>query len=210
MAVVRDGPDVQLFTHPGALTKLALWVGEAIVEQERGRGGRKPTPLVLASLNERRDLYVVVGTGGRGLDFGKSEKEREQRRKAKDEKRKEMRQEKERARELKRAARQAARKAKADAAGKKTEDSEEVEDAEDETEGETEEEDRSDEDSDSDEEEDEDAKQGRNRFGNSFQEVVAETNARVRIESFDHCVVEVKKDDLGVFLEALSSKSVMS
>ncbi|KAL9044063.1 MAG: hypothetical protein Q9214_002775, partial [Letrouitia sp. 1 TL-2023] len=35
MAVVKEGPDVQLFTHPGALTKLALWIGEAIAEQEK-------------------------------------------------------------------------------------------------------------------------------------------------------------------------------
>ena len=71
MAVVKDGPDVQTFTHPAALTKLALWVGEAIAEQERdhrgsvGKSGRS-TPLVLASLNEARGVYVVVGTGGGG------------------------------------------------------------------------------------------------------------------------------------------------
>jgi cell division control protein 45 len=49
----------------------------------------------------------------------------------------------------------------------------------------------------------------RNRFGIAFQEVVQETNARVRIDSFDHCVVEVSKDDLGGFLEALSFRSVV-
>lgn len=75
MAVVKDGPDVQLFTHPAALTKLALWIGEAIAEQEReskgklGNGGRG-TPLVVAGLNEARGVYVVVGTGGGGGGIG--------------------------------------------------------------------------------------------------------------------------------------------
>ncbi|KAI5291111.1 hypothetical protein KEM55_008420 [Ascosphaera atra] len=30
IAVVKDGPDIKLFGNPGALTKLALWVGEAL------------------------------------------------------------------------------------------------------------------------------------------------------------------------------------
>ena len=50
---------------------------------------------------------------------------------------------------------------------------------------------------------------GRNKFGNAFQEVVEETNARVRIDSFEHCVVEVKKEDLAGFLESLSMKAVV-
>jgi cell division control protein 45 len=48
-----------------------------------------------------------------------------------------------------------------------------------------------------------------NRFGQAFQEVVDETAARVRIDSFEHSVVEVKKEDLAGFLEALSLKSVV-
>jgi cell division control protein 45 len=31
----------------------------------------------------------------------------------------------------------------------------------------------------------------------------------VRIDSFEHCVVEVKKEDLGGFLESLSMKAVV-
>ena len=50
---------------------------------------------------------------------------------------------------------------------------------------------------------------GKNRFGNAFQEVVDETGARVRIDSFEHCVVEVKKEDLSAFLESLSMKAVV-
>ena len=50
---------------------------------------------------------------------------------------------------------------------------------------------------------------GLNRFGQAFQEVVEETGARVRIDSFEHSVVEVRKEDLGGFLEALSLRSVV-
>ena len=194
IAVVKDGPDLHLFTHPGALTKLALWVGEAVAEQEKDKGA-KSTPLVLASLNERRGIYTVVGTGGRGLDFGIREKEKDELRKLRDKKKEDKRIDKEKKLEAKRAAK---------AAKKRKRDEEEGDDDadEDETENESSE---SEPDSDN-----EDAAPPRNRFGNSFQEVVEETNARVRIESFDHCVVEVKKDDLGIFLEALSSKSVMN
>ncbi|KAF3354438.1 hypothetical protein VdG1_07517 [Verticillium dahliae VDG1] len=69
-------------------------------------------------------------------------------------------------------------------------------------------------DSESDEEDiDEDKVQergyGLNKFGSAFQEVVAETSARVRIDSFEHCVVEVRKEDLGGFLESLSMKAVV-
>ncbi|RMD44412.1 hypothetical protein DV735_g762, partial [Chaetothyriales sp. CBS 134920] len=105
MGVVKDGPDLPLFANsPGALVKLALWVGEAVGVHERDKKGvDEATPLVLAALDEHRGTYVVV----------------------------------------------------------------------------------------------------------AFQEVVEETNARVKIDSFDHSVVEVKKEDLGGFLEGLSLKSVV-
>ena len=48
-----------------------------------------------------------------------------------------------------------------------------------------------------------------NRFGQAFQEIVEETGSRVRIDSFEHSVVEVKKEDLAGFLEALSLRSVV-
>lgn len=67
LAVVKEGPDVAIFTHPNAVAKLALWLGDAILEQEREQSRKKHLPLVVASLNERRGVYVVVGTvpGGR-------------------------------------------------------------------------------------------------------------------------------------------------
>ncbi|KAL8909708.1 MAG: hypothetical protein Q9207_000017 [Kuettlingeria erythrocarpa] len=194
MAVVKEGPDVQLFTHPAALTKLALWVGEAIAEQEkeqRGKVGKhgKGTPLVMAGLNEARGVYVIVGTGGGGgvVDMALQEK-RKQRIDAKARKEQEKQQEKERIRSERR-----------EREGLGDED-----DGEEETEEEDEDE--------SDESDDDDLDErgyGRNRFGNAFQEVVDETNARVRIDSFESCVVEIKKEDLSGFLESLSMKAVI-
>lgn len=215
MCLVKDGPDVKLFTHPAALTKLALWVGEAVAQKERekkgklSRGGRG-TPFVIGGLNESRGVYVVVGTGGGG-GMGFSDrvavKEREERK---------------RERERRRTARQHARQhAKQKEKQKKREervarrgdaDNEHEHDSNASDISDTEEEEEEEEDDDDDEEADEEEHSrgyGRNRFGNAFQEVVEETKARVRIDSFEHCVVEVKKDDLAGFLESLSMKVVI-
>ncbi|KAL8818045.1 MAG: hypothetical protein Q9191_008024 [Dirinaria sp. TL-2023a] len=199
MAVVKEGPDVQLFTHPSALTKLALWVGEAIAEQEKeqkgkiGKGG-KGTPLVLAGLNEGRGVYVVVGTGGGGgiMDW-KARQERKERAAAKRKQKEERKKEKARRKQERAAER---------AANGEDEDEDEEEDA-------TESEDSEDSSDDDLDERMEERGFGKNRFGNAFQEVVDETNARVRIDSFEHCVVEVKKEDLSGFLESLSMKAVV-
>ena len=202
MCVVKDGPDVALFTHPAALTKLSLWIGEALAEQERDSQGKlshggRGTPLVVASLNEKRGVYVVVGTGGGGgpdTNFMDREaaKKRQVEREAKNKTKEAQRLAKEKIREEKRAARQAA-----------------GDDEEDELDTESEASDGSD----SDESEDDEAEHGKgyglNRFGTAFQEVVSETSARVRIDSFEHCVVECKKEDLGGFLESLSMKAVV-
>ncbi|KAI8953710.1 CDC45-like protein [Xylaria longipes] len=204
MCVIKDGPDVPLFTHPAALTKLALWVGEALAEQEKDTNGKlayggRGTPLVVASLNEKRGVYVVVGTGGGGgpdLAFldRQGAKEKQAAKEAKAQERELRRKNKEKIREEKRAARAAAGN----------------DDDENETESEASE---SDSDSDSDAEDDEEQRKergyGLNKFGNAFQDVVNETNARVRIDSFEHCVVEVRKEDLTGFLESLSMKAVV-
>lgn len=203
MCVVKEGPDVPVFGHPAALTKLALWVGEALVEQEKDTTGRlshggRGTPLVVASLNDKRGVYLVVGTGGGGgpdttfLDR-EAAKKRQVAKEAKSKQLEESRRNKKTIREEKRAARRAA--------GQEDEDEDEL-DTESEASG----------GSDSEGDEEEEAKEkgyGLNRFGSAFQEVVAETNARVRIDSFEHCVVEVKKEDLGGFLESLSMKTVV-
>ena len=204
--VVKDGPDVSLFTHPAALTKLALWVGEALIEQERDAAGKlshggRGTPLVVASLNEKRGVYVIVGTGGGGggpdtafLDR-EAAKKRQQEKEEKAQRKEVSRLNKEKIREEKRAARRVAGQG----------------DEEDEDELETESEASDTDDSDDDDDEAEKGKgYGRNNFGNAFQEVIAETNARVRVDSFEHSVVEVRKEDLGSFLEGLSMKSVVT
>ncbi|RHZ64610.1 cell division control 45 family protein [Aspergillus thermomutatus] len=204
IAVVKDGPDVKLFTNPGALTKLALWIAEAIRVQERERGdsvkiGKRRaagTPLVLAGLDEDRGLYVVVGTGGGGgvIDYAAMHKRQEERRKKKEAKEKKQKEHEER--RAQRAAERAQR-------GNDDDDEEEAEETE-----------ESSSESESESEDDELDMRGnkhllRNRFGIAFQEVVQETNTRVRIDSFEHCVVEVQKEDLGGFLEALSFRSVV-
>lgn len=193
MAVVKEGPDVQMFTHPAALTKLALWVGEAIAEQERDQRGKigkagRGTPLVLAGLNEARGVFVVVGTGGGGgvVDFAARG-----RRKARLEEK------------------AMARAAKLAEKERKRQEREEREENDGDQESEEEEDDEEEDESDDDDDHDAGNGYGKNRFGNAFEEVAQETNARVRIDSFEHCVVEVKKEDLGSFLESLSVKAVV-
>lgn len=206
MAIVKEGPDVSLFTHPAALTKLALWVGEAIAEQERerrgkiGKGGRG-TPLVLAALNETRGVYVVVGTGGGGgvIDFAVRQKK------------KEKADAKARKKEERRLAKKVAREKKAKRRRDRNDD--ELAEQEEEEEDDVTEEDDDNNNSDSDNDDDidiiEERGHGRNKFGNAFEEVINETNAKIRTDSFEHCVVEVKKEYLSGFLESLSMKVVV-
>lgn len=203
MCIVKDSADAVIFNHPGALTKLALWIGEALAESEKEKDGKlsqggRGTPLVVASLNERRGVYTIVGTGGGGgpdVAFQDKEaaKKREQAKAAKAKQKEENRRNKQKIREEKRAARRAANG---------------DDDDDDDTESEA-----SDSDSDSDDDDDDDEPRGKgfglNRFGTAFQDVIAETSARVRIDSFEHAVVEVRKEDLTGFLESLSSKKII-
>ena len=191
MGVVKDGPDLGLFANsPGALVRLALWVSEAVAVSEKDKKGTdSATPLVLAALDELRGTYIVVGTGG-GIGGGEDLEARKEKaeKKAKEEA---ERAEKKKEREKKRRARRALRELNGDSDEEDSESESEEEDSED-------------------EEEVRKARgYGRNRFGIAFQEVVEETMARVKIDSFDHCVVEVKKEDLGGFLEGLSLKTVV-
>lgn len=210
MCVVKDGPDVTLFTHPAALTKLALWIGEALAEQERDSHGKlsqggRGTPLVVASLNEKRSVYIVVGTGGGGgPDTTFLHREATKRRKAEKEARTKTKEAARLAKEKIRAEKRAAKRA----AGAQDGDDEEEEDAETESGG-SDSEEESEESEGEEEETERERGYGLNKFGSAFQQVVSETNARVRIDSFDHCVVEVTKDDLGGFLESLSTKAVV-
>jgi cell division control protein 45 len=193
MAVVKEGPDVHLFTHPGALTKLALWIAEAIVELNGTKGKNRGSELVMAGLDESRGLYIVVGLGGGGATESAKERllKRDARNKEKDARRSAKSAEKEKKRQ--------ARVARLDAAGL---DEDEVED-------DTEDEDEDESEEDSEDEADEPKGYGKNRFGNAFQEVVRETGARVRMDSFEACVIEIRKEDLSGFLERLSMKAVV-
>ncbi|KAK7704915.1 DNA replication initiation factor cdc45 [Diaporthe eres] len=206
MCIVKDSAEASIFNHPGALTKLSLWIGEALSEQEKDSTGKlahagRGTPLVVASLNEKRGVYIVVGTGGGGgpdmafLDR-EAAKKKEQLKQEKAKAKEQSRQNKQKIREQQRAAKRAA--------GHDDDD-----DLDDETESEGSDASDSEDDDDDDEEESRGKGFGLNRFGVAFQDVVAETNARVRIDSFEHCVVEVRKDDLSGFLESLSSKAVV-
>jgi cell division control protein 45 len=191
MAMLKEGPDLRLFTHPGALTKLALWVAEAMCELE-GIQGRKGGELVLASLDEERGVYVVVGLGGGSAVSAQKERDAKvaEKRKEREKRKQDRRVEKEREREL--------RRRRLEALGEDDDDDSESE--------------SSDSDDSSDEEEEEersDYGKGFNRFGNAFQEAVGETSARVKVDSFEHCVVEVQKDDFRVFLESLCKKAVV-
>lgn len=215
MGVVKEGPDVALFAHPGALVKLAAWVGEAVavLEAEKGRRKNDQEALVLGCLDEARGVYVVVGLGSGGA--GKKvrskaelrERENKKKRKAADKAAKKA----ERAR--KRKEKKELQRERDEANGLLPPLDEEEDEESDATESEaSESSDSDDSDSDSDSELAQARKKrghGLNRFGQAFQEVVEETGARVRIDSFEHSVVEVRKDDLGGFLEALSLRSVV-
>lgn len=217
MCVVKDSAEADIFNHPGALTKLALWIGEALAEQEKETTGRlaqggRGTPLVVASLNEKRGVYTIVGTGGGGgpdMVFVDKEaaRKKEHAKQEKAKAREESRRNKAKIREEKRAARRAGK-------GDDGQNDDEDDAEEEETESEASDSDSDSEDDDDDDDEEEEEARGKkgfgvNRFGTAFQDVVAETNARVRIDSFEHCVVEVRKEDLSGFLESLSSKGVV-
>jgi cell division control protein 45 len=191
IVVVKEGPDVKLFTHPGALIKLALWIAEAITEME-GMKGKRGGELVMAGLDEERGVYVVVGLGGGSAVAAHREREarKSERRKEREKRKEERKAEKARRKEL--------RRERLEALGES-----DVED--DETESESEDE------SDSEDEAEGQAERGKglNRFGNAFQEVIEETGARVKVDSFEHCVVEVRKEDLQSFFESLCMKAVV-
>ncbi|KAG5519954.1 hypothetical protein PMAC_000231 [Pneumocystis sp. 'macacae'] len=62
IAILKEGPDLHIFTHPFTLSKLALWISDAINEQEREQGRTRHLPFVIASLNERTNAYLLLGT----------------------------------------------------------------------------------------------------------------------------------------------------
>jgi cell division control protein 45 len=79
VVILSQGPDLALFSHPGVLSRLALWLVDALRDRlpgtkvpnyrNGGKAGRKSLPFVVACLNEREGTYVVVGVMA-ALDFG--------------------------------------------------------------------------------------------------------------------------------------------
>ena len=70
---LKQGPDLALFTQPGVLFRLGLWLTEALRDHVAGlnisrRGKKKSLPLVLACLDERDRTYLVIGLN-ESLDF---------------------------------------------------------------------------------------------------------------------------------------------
>jgi cell division control protein 45 len=76
VVVLSQGPDLHLFAYPGVLSRLALWLVEALRDRvpttaaaANGRRKRKSLPFVVACLNEKEQTYLVVGVTA-ALDFG--------------------------------------------------------------------------------------------------------------------------------------------
>ncbi|KAF9049275.1 CDC45-like protein [Hymenopellis radicata] len=74
VVVLSQGPDLNLFAHPGVLSRLALWLVDALRDRMTGsnlgrKSKRKCLPFVVACLNESRGSYMVVGVTA-ALNFG--------------------------------------------------------------------------------------------------------------------------------------------
>ncbi|ETW85742.1 hypothetical protein HETIRDRAFT_310882 [Heterobasidion irregulare TC 32-1] len=71
---LKQGPDLVLFTRPGVLFRLGLWLVDALRDRVGGvnigrRTKKKTLPIILACLNEQARTYIVVGINA-ALDFG--------------------------------------------------------------------------------------------------------------------------------------------
>lgn len=125
LAVLKDGPDLELFNNPLALARLGVWIAEGCAEVHP-----IPLPLVVASLDAVNETYLVLGMGAvRSKDnntvlLGPNDS-------------------------------------------------------------------------------------NYNKFGPAFQATASKINARVRMDAFDSSIIEVAKDDLSRFLEALTLSGLM-
>ena len=74
VVVLTQGPDLPLFAHPGVLSRLALWLVDALRDRTPGtvlsgsRSKKKSLPFVVACLDERSGTYIVVGVTA-AMDF---------------------------------------------------------------------------------------------------------------------------------------------
>lgn len=74
VVVLSQGPDLALFAHPSILSRLALWLVDALRDRvpttnAGNKSKRKSLPFVVACLNENAGTYMVVGVMA-ALDFG--------------------------------------------------------------------------------------------------------------------------------------------
>lgn len=125
LAVLKEGPELEIFSNPLALNQLAVWIAEASAEVST-----RSLPLVVASLYPPTNTYLVVGIGPR-----------------------------------------------------KT---------------------RKDEDDGDEGFNDDSGLTEFNEFGSAFHQVADEINAKVKIDAFESSVIELAKDELSRFLEALT------
>ncbi|ESK92859.1 cell division control protein 45 [Moniliophthora roreri MCA 2997] len=74
VVVMQQGPDLPLFSHPGVLSRLAMWLVDALRDKLPGTNvsihtKKTSLPFVVACLNEASSSYVIVGVMA-ALDFG--------------------------------------------------------------------------------------------------------------------------------------------
>ncbi|CAG62823.1 uncharacterized protein GVI51_M11517 [Nakaseomyces glabratus] len=119
LCVLREGPDLDLYRNPLTLLRLGNWLMECCAESE----AKQLLPMVLASLDEATDTYLVAGLAPRyprGLDMLQNRKPI------------------------------------------------------------------------------------LNNFSMAFQQITAQTGAKVKIDNFESSIIEIKKADLSPFLEKLT------
>jgi cell division control protein 45 len=78
VVILTQGPDLPLFVNAGVLSRLALWLVDALRDRTPGtnvsrRSKRKSLPFVVACLNEKAGTYIIVGVTA-ALDFGDTRK----------------------------------------------------------------------------------------------------------------------------------------
>ncbi|KDR81482.1 hypothetical protein GALMADRAFT_89457 [Galerina marginata CBS 339.88] len=78
VVILSQGPDLSLFCNPGILTRLALWLIDALRDRLPGtsvgtRGSKRGLPFVVACLDEMSGKYTVIGVMA-ALDFGQIRK----------------------------------------------------------------------------------------------------------------------------------------
>ena len=66
VVVLTQGPDLALFVHSGMLTRLALWLIDALRDHmattnSTARARKRGLPILLACLNEPKNCFTLVG-----------------------------------------------------------------------------------------------------------------------------------------------------